>query len=1392
MPPSKRLAICMDKTDGRSVRHRLCRDLKPHTPTHEVLTECEAKQVHFEGHVLETRQALPNPLKRPTTALFKPRASRSFYTNSVVADATQGSRMPEDVVRDVDHLKDLKNKTHQSDFMLPPSLVPQAGDARFLTARNSLQAAMKAHANITSFMRKARQTQSSSVQTTRFCSALVAVSDVALRVTTALTLGLGGACSHDPATGATSDPCVLFESNCAVISAASSPFHESAPRFLAPRTFIGVARRLARDELDGAVMSQVVPQVSMHLVETCKRVVEDEGENVCGTWFALSLITLAASDVRLHAILRAYGFSELDVAMALALSCYQTGSVGNRYRKKQSALLNVDDGATPWVANAESDDESNASTTEATSLEDAARAAREIRNRKLSKKTRRSSEACARSGSSRTAALIEEARLTSCEFTHFCFQQDEASSLVLFSDSDDASAEMGRAMLKMQIEEMKMNYNAVVAREPALESMSMRSAQRCRALLSGCFDQTKDASPKLTFWKDGAFEHSGTLSGNGDLPAHMLACVAAPQTLQSRTDTCRILWARATCALTSSRVVDDGPGALCRAARAPASTPRERAAQDGALQRLARRPLAPNESGLTRSVILLKLNILVAHDVLDAAQRVQRQVDDRIDGPLDEMLSAANAPSLLPSTVVHVGMLCQECILTELANAASKQSHLVVPLCTDAVNAFESKSDLKVEPTRRPSALLAATDLVYSPAQNVRDRPACAETEMRHCVELETTMAVTVAGDGATSVHAAIDLLWKLAMNDADPILRVLQWRSVLYMAGAQCNHVHQFAYATSSRENSVRSDATSKIESPDNVYNCFPTIHQAYVVGHNNLPELFLGTHWAGAYGCGYDCGAVASMGINAKNWTSDKRIAAVGIMEQADANELCEAFVESGVVDVGDKHVMYTPLSELGGLPRLMYPGVHAGLRGLHAAFETLRKLECGADVPEARDGTQFSIQVLPFSPFSQALPAQVTGASPEMGFRDVGCGWRTATGTQTPRPIQTLWCRSILNTPLFHGITASKVSQAHNECECIEPYVASVLVFASQLHEIERALKRLDFELNGVLRRFCVPDTEAIADAHTALLAADALVLINGIYPTSLEVGEACILEAVSLAPNAVWFRRARSLADVGASGADVTAAASFFDAVLDARVYEPLMAFVHAVDRVGGDFSSSTEQIQDAANKLEAMTRAAWYVHARGADRPPESSPLHCRASPAGIVPGDVNAVWVDRDHIPYANRRRQRGAVIGLPFAGPAQLLSLLTSAMLPGVKVQYFSNSGNMSLRVACCALKQCDGKALTQKGTSPVYSDNDALSFGGMDARKEQAKRQMHAWRENNKLIVSAARHFAFDGRADVGSEVDMARTKQELAANSRGGRVSTEERKAKDFLVRCAAVSR
>ena len=112
-----------------------------------------------------------------------------------------------------------------------------------------------------------------------------------------------------------------------------------------------------------------------------------------------------------------------------------------------------------------------------------------------------------------------------------------------------------------------------------------------------------------------------------------------------------------------------------------------------------------------------------------------------------------------------------------------------------------------------------------------------------------------------------------------------------------------------------------------------------------------------------------------------------------------------------------------------------------------------------------------------------------------------------------------------------------------------------------------------------------------------------------------------------------------------------------------------------------------------------------------------------------------------------------------------------------------------MSLRTACCALKRSDGTALTPKGTSPVYNDSDAQAMGSMDAKERQAHRQIKAWRANNKLILSAARCFSYDGLVDVGSDVDFARTRQQLLANKREMRVSFEEKLAQTFFWQAAA---
>jgi hypothetical protein len=147
----------------------------------------------------------------------------------------------------------------------------------------------------------------------------------------------------------------------------------------------------------------------------------------------------------------------------------------------------------------------------------------------------------------------------------------------------------------------------------------------------------------------------------------------------------------------------------------------------------------------------------------------------------------------------------------------------------------------------------------------------------------------------------------------------------------------------------------------------------------------------------------------------------------------------------------------------------------------------------------------------------------------------------------------------------------------------------------------------------------------------------------------------------------------------------------------------------------------------------------------------------------------------------AARRRQRGALIGLPSAAPQQLLTLLTSSFLPNVVAQVARNEGSMCCRVSACAVKTSDGPSkLTAKATSPFYSDSDAVSCGTLEAKAESSKRQLAAWKTNNELIIRAAKHFAFDGVAPGGGESEFARTTATLASWTRAGRVSSQQKVA------------
>jgi hypothetical protein len=535
---------------------------------------------------------------------------------------------------------------------------------------------------------------------------------------------------------------------------------------------------------------------------------------------------------------------------------------------------------------------------------------------------------------------------------------------------------------------------------------------------------------------------------------------------------------------------------------------------------------------------------------------------------------------------------------------------------------------------------------------------------------------------------------------------------------------------------------------------------------------------------------------------------------MDQAQVDRLCARLGERGIVPGADgKSYLRVPMAYLGGLPRIMIPGVHSALDALEAAFKTLDRATSSTTPSPASLDTRVSIQVLPFSPFTQAVSPVVSAGANGMDFRDNA---RKATGkgvadacqpTEHPRPLRTLRQDSILNSDLMAPVCVKLVSsRSDNMYETIEPAIASVLVFASQIVEISKkvcnGLTHAEYDalecdacldrLRHETLRFVGLDTadaraNGCADEFAGVLLVDALVLFNCIFPLEFEVGKPCLLKALESAPGAACRRPVRRFAYLDLESAvhaeDRAALVHFCARVFDDATggsWERIREFLCMVATQGCTFDNSAAELRHCARCVELLGQAAWLVHSDDGTTPPRRwSPLHIRASPAQVEGADLCCVWVDRPNNCQPNRRTQRGAVLGLPNAGPQQVLMLLTGAFLENVRVQYVRNEGNMCLRMSACALKESDGVRLSAKSTCPVYSDNDEETFGTLAAKEAQAKRQVVAWHANNELIFEAATHFCAP-RTDqryAGAEFTYHKIAETLASWQAAGRVSTQQ---------------
>ena len=1018
------------------------------------------------------------------------------------------------------------------------------------------------------------------------------------------------------------------------------------------------------------------------------------------------------------------------------------------------------------------------------------------------------------------------------EFLHLHFLQDNGFLTHLYADTPEASQNASLRVIEWQLKSKNINPELRNPFTMMLLSAGRACADQTRSNLRPLIEQATCESPSIVSWSEATSDESTVVytglvrrlnvgAGGSMVGGTRLLVCSAPtvaQPLQPAKST--VVWsAVSTTSLSDDRCVSSNGiietfrlKKLIEASECQIDSAVRGRSLQTKIRQTCTELMAPGVTGVTRSVIVydacipvntavLSTAFAVSNDLVKRHLEAQRVHDFMGVGAhknkamysctsVQDVATPASLsidmpmPVVTPSSVFAIGTYLLECTRTAYNQIAPKQSLLAVPIAPESIPKSLESFDIKTtNPKMRPWCFLNVNDIKFQlrRPRELFDRVRAVETDPdnepppTHVRRVATHVTVTVCGDRALDVPTALRLLSEasaagcVAHDVAGRVSVLRQWRSVCYTTGIQCCTFHQFSNSVASREMNTKIEGTNKIEAPDNHYLAFPTIYQAYVVGHTNLPTMFEGTPWCDTYGSGYECGAIASMGINGRSCVSDFRNAAFSLMDQKQVDRLCVKIGSRAIVACADgKSHLAVPMAYLGGLPRAMIPGVHLALNGLVAAFDLLE----GATSPEenTEPQTRSSIQILPFSPFTQAISPVVSAASNGMDFRDNA--WK-ATGkgvadacpsTEHPRPLRTLRQDSILNSDLINSVAVKLISaRTDNMFETIEPAIAPVLVFASQLAEIATKLAydstivsyeslKVDDCLECLRRECCAffNAAEGCYDECAAVLVVDALVLFNCMFPLEFEVGKPCLLKALESAPNAALTFPCRRFADLAlqdASDADRAALQHFASRIFDATVDGPwtvICGFLGMVSKHGRTFDNSAAELKSCARCVALLAHAVWLVHSDDGKAPPKRwSPLHCRASPDKVEGPDLCCVWVDRPDNCQLNRRTQRGAVIGLPNAGPQQILMLLTGAAMDGIRVQYIRNEGNMCLRMSSCALKDAEGAKLSAKSTSPIYSDNDAETFGTIVAKEAQARRQVVAWRANNDLIFDVSTRF-------------------------------------------------
>ena len=1355
-PDTDSTALTLPEDEEETRKKRICRSITPSPPSKTAIDVYQ--------HVVQTRVALF--AERDFTQFFPPRAKRisstaalsSISSSTITGGNGVGSGQNRRLCL---HVLCLKTKSHAWIFSSPPYVFERLSDGCHLSAVAQISTVLRDHANAVAFVAKRSVSEQSSQQTTRFPIAAIGVTELSQQLAVKVVIGLAG------------EPIVAETRDDFIASSSTSHFAVSAPSTLHSFDFLASAVQLANDEIEFGVISSKVPQTTDHVLVMCNKIVDDCSRNGSRVWFSIGLLDYLKKEPEIGNLLRCYGFTEYAASISSSLLAYARAVVGNRARREYETLremdiLNISDSSAMVVV-------------DGTSLEQAAKAKQAETVKTLSKKRKQSTvlttqppvpkstggKSVRKLKDSSTVEFHGAPGAKNLEFLMFVFSSNQRSLLLhLISESSTTSESAARTVLNWQL------LNTDVANDTTLVKTAESCAKSSRLSVMRLLRQLENQSPCISPAGVPLLRNSECSPGS----VNSMAIGAAPVTHTllacrrfngSSDNAVQICWVKA-----SQRTKTSEIGELIRLLRKPPSSNRM---IQNKIELLSERALPIELSGLSRSRLHIDATIPVNASVAETIHSVRRQASEHTGGHAAPISKETLEPHTTPNNAIAVGIYISELVRAGHSQIHSKQTIEAVPLChkLDA----EIKSPNVTSPRNRPWILFQPLDISIHRLENTTFVPMS-----NNVVELQNIQVqLTMLGDSPIRVVDACKAMLTEFTSNRNEMSFLRQYRALLLFGGVQSATLSDFSTSVSCKEINQQIAGTSKIIDPDRHRRLFLTIHQSFVVHHSNIEPSFVGTPWEGVYSCFYDTGATASSGTNGASFISDGRRPAPVLMPDAQVDQLTEQMSRRVVMKVSATKFAQIP-AEARSLPRATVPGLHKALNPLCFAFEGIRRL-FGVST-----STCPSIQVLPMSPFTEAVSAKVG--------RDVAAAHRTSLASETEpqndclhRADNTAKQYSILNSRIFDSIRCRATQPADNVFASIETNAECVVLVMSMLVEIAIALstilkddddqtpntqtssmETLFEQLEAFHDQLVGSETEAIAT-----LCADAMILLNICMPLEFAVAEPIIELQLENIHGQIAFDGHRSCHK------------SYWTRAK--RNWNLTMELAIALHTKGNGFNHSESAFSSIATIFENWTRGIWFVQSPDGISAPTSGPYASRPSPNHVRSCDVNGVWVDNLQSVDENGRVQRGAIFGVQMLQLNQLLQAMSAAThVAGVKVQLFRNEGSLLVRPSSYAMKRAqNGDRPSAKSISPVQSENDTQAFGTRDSKEASSRRQALAWERNNNIIFGFTAHFTAPLSKAVlrrGSSDLLAEARTQLAELRAHGRISFGELEAQKTM--------